>query len=185
VQPTDTSLNPDLLKTIRTTIHQSFAQAGQTVPPENIRQLRQRTRTVTYPDAPLAHVSLILVFIDPVLSDGKLKINPHVGLVKAVQLGGDAPWVIDHYTVQGARGLAVARAGLLEPNRILAYGVYSTLPGARKAVLKIADVDIDSDNFIEGSAVVMATLPPTVTRAEVWLLDENGKDFARYVLRTK
>ncbi len=185
MQPTDTSLNPDLLEAIRTKIHQSFAQAGQTVPPENVRLLRQRTMTVTYPDAPVAHESVILVFIDPVLSDGKLKTNPHVGLAKAVQLGGDAPWVIDHYTVQGARGLAVARAGLLEPDRILAYGVYSTLPGARKAVLKIADVDIDSDDFTDGSAIVMATLPPTATRAEVWLLDDNGKDFARYVLPTK
>jgi hypothetical protein len=185
VQPTDASLNPDLLEGIRTKMAQSFAEAGGALPPENIRLLRQRTREVAYKDEPVMHESLALVFVEPVLADGKLKLNPHVGLVKAVRLSPDSAWVIDHYTVRGARGLAVARAGLLQPDRILAYGVYSALPGARRAVLKVGDVEIDSDEFVDGAAIVMATLVQTADKAEVWLLDQNGNDFARYHLHTK
>jgi hypothetical protein len=178
VQPTEMGIDTDLAAGIVARLQEMFARGEVNVPPENIRLLRHRIMPARYLLEEIAFESATLVFVD-----GVPKLNPHIALFKAVRMNNDTKWIIDQYTVRVAKGLAVARAGLFQPERVVAYGIFTALPGVRTAQLKIeTGRTIDRDELIGGAGILLAALGPESGRAQVELLDQGGKEVSTYQL---
>lgn len=188
MQPTEMGIDTDLAAGIVARLQGAFARADArlvTVAPENIRLLRHRTMPAHYPHEEIALESATLAFVDGVphgIPHGIPHLNPHIALFKAVRMATGTAWIIDQYTVRGAKGLAVARAGLFQPERVVSYGLYTTLPGVRSVRLTLGERTLDSDELIGGAGLLLAALGPNSDQAYVELLDGEGREVSTYRL---